>query len=290
MFGGQVLNAIIASIGYAGGIITDKILLSRRKIPLLRFIPMLFVYLALLTAVMLPKYGSVDFGRLLSTKYILVLIAMIVTAVTWNIMYYRGLQQEELHEFELIMLLSPMVTIILVELFLPSERNWQTFIAGVIASLALLSTRFRHHHVKISKVAWMTMLAMVLMSFESILIKTMLDVMSPVLLYFVRTAILAIVFMVMYRPKMLEMSKSSYGMIIFSALLGVVQMVLKFYGFNSMGVVETTMILVLGPFLVYFISPIWFKEKVYKRDIFAFVVLVLCILYVTYGRDGIALR
>ncbi len=285
-----MLNAIIASIGYAGGIVTDKILLSRRKIPLLRFIPMLFVYLALLTAILIPKWGTVNFDLLLSTKYLILVILMTITAVTWNVMYYRGLQQEDIHEFELIMLLSPMVTIILAELFLPSERNWQTFIAGVIASAALLFTRFRHHHVKITKVAWMTMLAMVLMSFESILIKMLLGAMSPVSLYFMRTAIIALVFVTAYRPKMLEMSKSSYAMIIFSALLGVIQMVLKFYGFSSMGVIETTMILVLGPFLVYFISPFWFKEKVYKRDIFAFIVLVLCILYVTFGKEGVAIH
>ncbi len=285
-----MVNAIVSSVAYAFGIVTDKILLSRRKIPLLRFIPMLFLYLSLLTAIMLPKYGSVDFNQFFSAKYIAVFVLMITTAVIWNIMYYRGLQQEDIHEFELIMLLSPMVTIIFAEMFLPSERNWQTFIAGIIASAALVSTRFRHHHVKISKVAWMTMLAMVLMSFESILIKTLLGVMSPVSLYFTRTAIVAVVFIILYRPKMLEMSKSSYGMIIFSALLGVIQMVLKFYGFSYMGVIETTMILVLGPFLVYFLSPIWFKEKVYKRDIFAFVVLVLCILYVTLGRERVAIH
>ncbi|OQB06231.1 MAG: EamA-like transporter family protein [bacterium ADurb.Bin212] len=277
-----MLNAIIASIGYAGGIVTDKILLSKRKIPLFRFVPMLFVFLAIFTAILLAKWGSVNLDLLLTPKYLFLVIIMVATAVTWNILYYRGIQQEDIHEFELIMLLSPMVTIILAEIFLPQERNWQTFLAGVVASLALLLTRFRHHHVQIGKIAWMTMLAMFLMSIESIFIKMLLDVLSPVSLYFLRTTILAIVFVFAYRPKMLGFSKSSFFLLLLTAMLGVVQMVLKFYGFDKLGVTETTMILVLGPFLVYFLSFFWFREKLFKRDVFAFIVLISCILFVTF--------
>lgn len=277
-----MLNAIIASIGYAGGIITDKILLSKRKMPLFRFVPLLFMFIAIFSAILLPKWGQVNIDQLFSPKYLLMVVIMVATAITWNILYYRGIQKEDIHEFELIMLLSPLVTIIMAEIFLPSERNWQTFVAGIVASLALLSTRFRYHHIKISKVAWMTMLAMLLMSFETVPIKILLDVMSPVSLYFMRTAILAIIFITVYRPKMLAMSKSSFALIIITALLGIVQMVLKFYGYNEFGVAETTMILVLGPFLVYFFSFFWFKEKLYKRDVFAFIVLIACILFVTF--------
>jgi drug/metabolite transporter (DMT)-like permease len=59
-------------------------------------------------------------------------------------------------------------------------------------------------------------------------------------------------------------------------------MVLKFYGFQNLGVVETTLILILGPFLVYFFSTYYFKEKMFKRDILAAAVVVGCILYVTF--------
>lgn len=276
-----MLNALIASIGYAGGVIADKVVLSRKKVPLLRFIPLLFIFLALFTATLLFKWGKIEWSLLLSARYLWLTLAMIVVAVVWNIYYYRGLQQEEIHEFELIMLLSPMATIIFAEIFLPSERSWSTFIVGIIASLTLIATRFRHHHMKISQVAWQSMLAMILMSFESILIKELLGVLSPVSLYFMRTLIIAIVFILAYKPKLFSVSKSVLGLTALSAAFGVIQMVLKFYGFESLGVIETTMILVLGPFLVYFLSMFIFKEKVFKRDLLAFAVLVGCILFVT---------
>ncbi|MFA7244529.1 MAG: DMT family transporter [Patescibacteria group bacterium] len=280
-----MLEAVIASIGYAGGVVADKIILCRHRVPVLRFIPLLFIWLAIISAIFLPLYGSINWNGLLTAQYIILFILLIVVAVTWNIFYYKGIQKEEIHEFELIMLLSPLVTILLATIFLPKERDWTIFVAAVVASGALLATRFRHHHMKIGRTAWQTMLAMVLMSAESIFIKEMLAVMSPVTLYFIRTAIVGLVFLIAYRPKLFSMPRTAYGLTIISAIFGVVQMVLKFYGFDSLGVVETTMILVLGPFLVYFASSYYFKEQLYKRDIFAAVIVILCILFVTFKNS-----
>lgn len=280
-----MLEALIASIGYAGGVISDKIILCRNRVPVMRFIPLLFIWLAIITAIFLPVFGRVNWNGLLTTKYIVLFVIMIAIAVVWNIFYYKGIQKEEIHEFELIMLLSPLVTILFAEIFLPAERDWVVFAAAMVASGALLATRFRHHHLKIGRTAWQTIFAMVLMSAESIFIKEMLAVLSPVTLYFIRTAIIAVVFLIFYRPKLFAMPRTAYALTIISAMFGVLQMVLKFYGFDSLGVVETTMILVLGPFLVYFASMYYFKEKVYKRDIFAAAVVVLAILFVTFKKQ-----
>lgn len=277
-----MFDVIIASLGYAGGVIADKIIISKYRVPLWRFAPLLFVWLCVITAIFVPVFGSINFSGLMTTKYLALFFGMILVAVVWNIYYYRGIQKEEVHEFEIIMMLSPLITIVFAEIFLPSERSLPVFIAAIIASAALISTRFRRHHLRISKTTWQTILAMVLMSLESILIKGLLGIMSPVTLYFLRTGIIAIVFLIMYRPKLFQMPKEAYGLIILSAIAGVVQMVLKFYGFQNLGVVETTLILVLGPFLVYFFSTYYFKEKLFKRDLFAAAVVVGCILYVTF--------
>ena len=169
-------------------------------------------------------------------------------------------------------------------MFLPSEREWGVFIPGIIATFALLATRFRKHHIKIGQTAWRTIVAMLLMSFESILIKELLGVFSPVTLYFARTLVIAIIFFILYRPKLLSMPRNAFALTILSAVFGVVQMVLKFYGFQSLGVIETTMILILGPFLVYLASAFFFRERLFKRDVFAATVVVMCILYVQFWR------
>lgn len=279
-----MFETIIASLGYAGGVIADKFVLCKYKVPVMRFLPLQFIWLAIITGIFLFRWGGIDLAKILHWQYIALFVVMIFTAVVWNILYSQGIQKEDLHEFELIMLLSPLMTIIFATLFLPAERNWSIFLPGLIATGALLATRFRSHHVRIGRVAWKTIIAMVLMSFESILIKELLGVFSPVTLYFIRTATIAVIFLVMFKPKLLEMHRNAFALAILSAMFGVIQMVLKFYGFQSLGVIETTMILVLGPFLVYTASSAFFKERLYKRDVFAAAVVILCILYVQFWR------
>jgi len=279
-----MIQAFIASIGYAGGVIVDKVILSKYKIPVKRFIPLLFIWLAIITAFLLPTFGAVSWQALWSYKYILLFLAMLAVAITWNSFYYRGIQEEEIHEFELIMMLSPLVTIILSEIFLPAERNLALFIAGTIASLVLIASRFRHHHLQITRNTGIVVSAMVLMSAESIIIKYLLDVFSPAALYFTRTLVMSVVFLILWRPKLLEMPAKCFAYTIISAAFGVIQMVLKFYGFQKLGVVETTIILVLGPFLVYFFSAFYFKENLKFRDIVAAIIVITTVIYITFFR------
>jgi drug/metabolite transporter (DMT)-like permease len=279
-----VFEVVVASLGYAGGVVADKFVLSRYKVPVMRFMPLLFIWLAIITGIFLSRWGGFSSSALKDWRYIGLFVLMILVAVIWNVLYYQGVQKEDLHELELIMLLSPLVTIIFATMFLPSEREWRVFVPGIIATFALLATRFRKHHIKIGQTAWRTIAAMLLMSFESILIKELLNVFSPVMLYFVRTLFIAIIFLVLYRPKLMSMPRNAFALTILSAVFGVVQMVLKFYGFQSLGVIETTMILILGPFLVYAASSFFFREHLYKRDILAATIVVTCILYVQFWR------
>lgn len=279
-----MFQAFLASIGYAGGVIVDKVVLSRYKIPVKRFVPLLFLWLAVLTFFLLPRFGWIDWQNFISIKYLFYFVLMLVVAITWNNYYYRGIQEETIHEFELIMMLSPITTIVLSEIFLPSERNLSVLVAGIIASLALIATRFRHHHLQYSRQTSIVLIAMLLMSAESIIIKLLLAVFSPAALYFTRTAVMAILFLIFWRPKLLEMPKKCFFYTIITAGFGVLQMVLKFYGFVKLGVAETTLLLILGPFIVYFFSSFYFKEYIKKRDIMAALVVVGAIIYVTFFK------
>jgi drug/metabolite transporter (DMT)-like permease len=284
--GEAVLEAIVASIGYAGGVIIDKIILSVYMVPVRRFIPWLFIWLAVITVFAVYIFGGRYNPSMLQSKYLYLFVLMLLVAFTWNLFYYQGIQREEVHEFELIMLFSPLVTIILAEIFLPSERSISTFIAGSIASLALLASRVEKRHLRLSPYWKQLFVASVLMAVESIIIKKLLAVYDPTVLYLARTTILAIAFLIVYRPKLLQVSKNAFALTIATAFFGVVQMVLKFYGFASVGVMETTLILILGPVLVYMLSSFFFREKLQKKTAVSALVVVACVLYVvlTNGR------
>jgi len=281
-----MLSALLASIGYAGGIIIDKMTLSVFRVSIKSYLVLLFTFLAGVTLVFLPFLGDVDSSFFTNFPYILLFILMLVVAVTYNILSSQSLQKENLHEYELIMLLTPLATIIFASIFLPSERDWGVIIAGIIASLAFLASRWRRHHFIVSKNAKRTLLAMTLIAFESILIKGLLDYFSPAALYFARTSLIAITYYMIYKPKNFSVVPLKHKSLIFvSALFGVLQMVLKYYGFSELGVIETTILLLLGPFLVYGFSFFFFNEKQHaKNDVFCAVVVVMCIVYSTLAR------
>ncbi len=275
-----MLETIIASIGYAGGVIVDKIILSIYSIPVRRFIPWLFIWLAIITVFAVYVFhGSFNLEALKLNNLIL-FAAMIVVAFVWNLFYYEGIQRVEVHEFELVMLFGPLATIILAEIFLPSERSITTFAAGLIASSALVLARVEKKHLRLSPYWKQLFAATFLIALESILLKKLLVIYDPTTLYLLRTFILAIAFLIAFRPKLLQVPKSVFALTIASAFFGVVQMVLKFYGFQNIGVVETTLILILGPVLVYFLSSFFLKEKLRAKTGISALVVIACVVYV----------
>lgn len=277
-----MIEAVISSIGYAGGVILDKIILSVYLVPVRRFIPWLFIWLAAISVFAVYIFGGKLTSQVFEPHYLLLFLLMIVVAFTWNLYYYEGIQREEVHEFELVMLFAPLATIVLAEIFLPTERSVTNFVAGTIASVALLASRIDKRHLKLSRYWKQLFVATFLIAVETIIIKKLLTAYDPSVLYLVRTTVLALAFLAVYRPKLLQVSKKAFALTIATAFFGVVQMILKFYGFQSLGVVETTLILILGPVLVYALSSFFFRERMQLRTGISAIVVLACVIYITF--------
>lgn len=272
--------ALIAALTQAGGIIIDKITLTRRQVELKIFIPIVFLFLFLLSVIFLPFLGhvSADFFKV---NTLLLFALMIVTALIWNVFYYRGAQAEKVHEFEMIVIFQPLVTIILASFFLRSEQNWPVVIASIIASVALILSKIGKEHFKITPSSAGLILAVVLMSIELIIIDVLLKVMSPVALYSIRTGILAIFFWLYYKPHANRVADYNIWLMLSSSVLGVIQMITKFYGFQSMGVVLTSLVLILAPILTYTISTFFLHEKLHWKQTVSFVIILICVIFAT---------
>jgi len=271
---------IIATLSQIGGILVDKIVLTRRQVSLRVFVPLLFLFLFLFSMVLFPFLGTIS-HQMFTPYYIIIFILMIVTAIIWNVFYYRGVQQEKMNEFELIIMFQPLFTIILAAVFLRGEQSVHTIIAAIIAAIALILAHLQKKHLEFSAGAISLILAVIFMSVELILIKILLVVFSPVALYMVRTAIIFIFFYFYYKPDIFRVANTNVALILSSAALGVVQMVTKFYGFEKYGVVYTSLVLIAAPLVIYFFSSIFLHEKIKPRVLIAALVILLCIVYAT---------
>ena len=279
--GRDVFAAILSAIGIAGCDITNKVLLSKWRLPIKQFIPFLFIILIFVSALVIPFGFRLDTTLAFSAKYVILFVLMIASAVIWNIFFYRSMQKETLHEFELIILMSPLVTVLLAGIFLPTERNLHIFIAGIVSTLALFLTRIKKHHLQFSKAASGAFVAVVFIAVEAVILKELLAIYSPAVLYFVRVVIISLVMVLIYKPTAGAIKGKEWLVLVISAMFGVLQMVFRFFAYWKIGVVETTMILLLGPVLTYIASYFYFREKKnFVRDALAAAVVIVAIVYV----------
>lgn len=270
----------ISALTQAGGIILDKIILTRQRVETRIFIPVLFIFLFLFSLVLTPFLGWVHW-ELFTPKAIGLLAAMVGLAFFWNILYYRGAQAEKVNEFELIIMAQPLVTILMAGAVFADERNWYVLIAAIAAACALFFAKFTREHLSFSKEMWGLVWAVILMSVELIVIRLLLYMISPVALYALRTGFLALAFYFYYRPHLKVIGQSHYAFIATSAILGTIQMITKFYGFETLGIVYTSLILIMAPVLVYIASAILLHERIKIRTIISGAVILVCIIFAT---------
>lgn len=243
-------------------------------------VPVLFMFLFLTVIFLYPFLGKVS-PQIFELKYILIFFAMLITGITWNFFYYKGVQSEKVQDFELILMLQPLFTIVLASLFLKGESNIRIEIAAIVAAIALILSQVKKHHFSCSEGAVEMLVAVIFMSIELIFIRVLLDVMSPVALYAIRTGIFFVFFFIYYHPQINRVSNTNAALILGTAALATTQMVVKFYGFTQYGVVYTSLILILAPFLVYIFSSTFLHERLKPKTVICGVVILGCILYAT---------
>ena len=272
--------SFIAALMQAGNVVIDKVILTRRQVAVHVFVPILFLFLFLLTAVLYPFLGHMS-PAVFEVKNLVLFGLMILFALVWNFFYYRGIQSEKVQEFEIFLMFQPLITILMAGVFLRSELNIHVFLAALVASIFLILAQMNSAHIELKRGAICMITAVVFMSAELITIRVLLNYFSPVALYAVRTGVISLFFYIYYHPKMLRVSSVNIGWIFLAAFFGISQMILKFYGFERYGVVYTSLVLIIAPLLVYFASIVFFHEKWKARTFVSALVILGCIVYAT---------
>jgi drug/metabolite transporter (DMT)-like permease len=276
-----MLVAFVSALASAGSVIYDKWLLTRERLSIGVMLSIGFVLVAAITMFFVPFLGAIDWDLALLPNSLFLLFIMIILAMAWNVLYYQGLQKQTAHDHELMMMLAPVLTILLAAVFYQEELDMRVFWLAIVASVALLFAKGEKEHFFLNQSSYNTFLAVVLLSAESIVIRELLYSYTPVALYAVRTVVLAVFFMLYYRPRSSQLSIRHWWMIAGSALLGVILMLTRYYAFAETGIIYTMLILVISPMIVYFASWEMLHEKIRPRILIAAVVILTCVTLAT---------
>lgn len=276
-----MLAAILSSLAQGFGLVSDKIALSRDRISLKVFLPILFIFLFGLTLILVPAFGRLDPTVALLPNTLFLLLVMVLMAVASNALYYEGIQRKEMHHHELMMMLLPIITIVLAAIFYPENLDWRIFILAVISSLAIIFAKGQKEHFFVDATSYNTFLAVILMAGESIVIRELLYSFTPVMLYAIRTFFVSIFFFLYYRPRYNQVSAKHWWLIFVSALLGVIQVIGRYYAYSELGIIYTTMLTALAPIVVFLASWEIMHERIRARVVISAVIILSCITIAT---------
>lgn len=278
-----MLAPFLAALTHSAATVIDKVAISQRKIPLSTYIPFLFLYLFFFSALTTPFLGRVNWSLLLAPQFLFLFLILIILAVTWNIFYFDSLKKEKLFEFETIIMLTPLVTIMLSWIFFPETWDPRVGTVALVAAGALVWSHWEKHHFTFDHYSLNLMVAVLLISTEDIIATELLrdNIFSPPALYAFRTLILFGFFYAYYRPKTKTMDRSSLNIISLSGLLGALFMIFKYYGYKEMGIPFTALVTLAAPMGVYLASATVMRERMKAKVLVSAGMIAMAIIYAT---------
>ena len=272
---------LIAATLSAITIILEKYILSYQKVDYKTFNVLIFFFLFLISLLFFPKFGWLNSNA--GTPYFIFIgILMVATAASWNVLFARALEHEKIIEFEIIQMFQPLLTILLGSLIFATERSIYILPFAFIASIALIASRIKKHHLSFDKFSKILLLAVFLMAIEMVFIKILLAVYSPVALYCLRTFLVFLVLVIFFRPKFAGLNYKKILIMAGTAFLAVIQMVLIYASVGSEGLVFTTLVLILTPILIFIFSIIFYHEKFSFRTLLLYLIIIGCIVAVSF--------
>ena len=272
-----MFNALLSSFSNETEVILDKTIMSKDKVKFISFMSLCMFFVFLITTSLFPIFGQVDM-RTFTPKYLLSFGAVILIAFLYNYLYYYSLSHEDVTEVEPLAMTHSIIAVVLATLIYPSERDYLVFMLAIIAATALFISRIEKKHISFDKYALAMLGFTTLFAVETLFLKGLLAVYSPVALYCFRTGMLVLLFFIFFRPKIRDLRVRKIKSIFLDAMSVSLQYVTLYFAYSRIGIVRTSLIVTLGPFLIFVFSFIFLKEKIVVKKLLADAVILACVV------------
>jgi len=278
------------AVAEAAGTIYEKIILRRKKVDYKDYNVFSFFSITIITTIailILGKFIPSIFGFSISPeafewKNLGLMALVIIFSIAANLTLFYATKWEKLTTLEPIRLLQPLFTILLAFIFFASERQAGLNILGaaIIASLALVFSHIRKHHIQMNKYAICALLASLFFSLELILSKYILNLYSPLTFYLIRCFFIFLITFTIFRPNFKSENKKVWKTIILTGAIWVIYRLCLYSGYIHSGVIVTTLMLSLvTPIFIYLFSYVFLKERPSWRNILSATIILICVAY-----------
>tara|TARA_Y100000034_G_C6840435_1_gene380161 strand:+ start:226 stop:1080 length:855 start_codon:yes stop_codon:yes gene_type:complete len=279
---------ILGALALATFSIVERTILKKRKIGIKTFLTASFLAV---TLVMLPFiYFFFELNQqAFQSINILIFGIVIIFAILGNHFYLYSTKWEKISNIEPARMLESLFVILFAIVFsfifgeALFERNPKVIISALIAGAALVFSHIKKHHLEFNKYFLAAILGSLFFSLELVTTRLILDYYTPFTFYFLRCSIIFLISFLIMKPKFSELNNKVRYEIVGIATLWVLYRVIVYYGYLNLGVIFTTLVIMLGPVLIYIFAWKFLKEKISWRNIIAAAIIVGAILYSILG-------
>ena len=163
-------------------------------------------------------------------------------------------------------------------------RSIKVLIPALIAGATLMIAHVKKHQLKFSKYFLAALAGSLFFAIELTLSRLVLEETNGITFYFLRCIFVLAISYVIFRPKFSNnIDKTSKINLVVAGVIWVIHRVIVYFGYVKLGVIETTLVIMLGPVLLYFFAWKFLKEKLTKKNVITSVIILACILYATFA-------
>lgn len=279
---------ILGAFLEATGMIIEKKTLRKKNINYKNYSIYSFLSIVIIMIPFLFFFWRID-PEAFQLKNLLIFFAISVIALAANLLIFYSLKRETLSEFEPIILMQPLFTI-LIAFFLSffisaysNENNPLILVLALIACITLISAHIKKHHLIYDKYIIAALLGGFLFAVELVLSKMILPYYSSWTFYFLRCLVILIIAVLIFKPSFKKIDRQSHYFTWIVSLIWIVYRAILYWGYSSLGIIYTTMVLsLLSPVLVFLFARIFLKEKLTLRHIVSAIIIVGCIVIAVF--------
>ena len=275
----------VGALVLAIGTIIQRIMLKKKKVGVKLYQTAEFAAIVLVSLPLLYFFWKFD-SQALELKNIIILVIIGIFSIVANLFLYYSMKWEKLTHIEPAKLTESLFVIILAVIFSfifgegLYERDLRVIIPALIASLALILSHIKKHHIAFNKYFIAALLGSFFFALELVISRLILDFYSPITFYFLRCTLIFVISLVAFRPNLNTFNGKEKAQILFVGLMWVVYRFVIYYGFVHSGVILTTLMIMTSTVFIYLFAWKFLKEKMEWRHIVAAIAIVASIGYV----------
>jgi len=213
-----------------------------------------------------------------------ILLVIVILSIIANLLIIYSLKREDVSEIEPIRLMQPLFVILIAFIFsfffeaFSDEGSPFILFLALIASLSLVFAHIKKDHLSFNKYAMAAILGGLFFAIELVLSKFILTHYNSFTFYFIRCLLIFVITWAIFHPKIVSIKTKTKWMIFGGGIIWVIYRIIMYYGYQTLGIVFTTMLFILAPIFIYLFAWIFLKEKIEWKQIASSIVIVVCII------------